>query len=218
MTTIRRNEQGAVSALLVTSVILGIFTLGFAGTTIWAYMSYSEEKTDVDGKIALAEAEAKKTQADSDEKKFAEREKEPRREFVGPEDYGRVVFSYPKTWSTYIAKDASKGGQYEAYLNPVTVPAVASTQQYALRVTISEQDYDKVLATYDGLIKKGDLKSSTSSVDGQNGTRLDGSFSKDIRGAAVFYKIRDKTLIIQTDADTFKPEFENIIKTIKFNT
>jgi hypothetical protein len=214
----RQQERGAVTGSLIAAIILGVFTIGFAGTTIWAYLSYSEQKTDVDAKIDLAKAEAKKTQADEDEKKFSEREKEPRREFVGPEDYGRVVFDYPKTWSAYVAKDASKGGQYEAYLNPVTVPAVSSTQQFALRVVISEQDYDKVLATYEGLIKKGDLKSSTVSVDGQNGTRIDGSFTKDIRGAAVFYKIRDKTLIIQTDADIFKPEFENIIKTIKFNT
>lgn len=192
--------------------------IGFAATTIWAYMSYTEQKTDVDGKIALATAEAKKEQADEDERKFAEREKEPRREFVGPEDYGRLVFQYPKTWSAYIAKDASTGGEFEAYLNPTTVPAVSATQQFALRVNISDQDYDKVLASFDSLIKKGDLKSSTTSSNGQNGTRIDGTFSKDIRGAVVVYKIRDKTLVMRTDAEVFKPEFENIIKTIKFNT
>jgi hypothetical protein len=47
--------------------------------------------------------------------------------------------------------------------------------------------------------------------------RLDGSFSTDIRGSAVIFKIRDKTVTIRTDADTFKPDFENIIKTINFN-
>jgi hypothetical protein len=217
-TTTRHNERGAVSGWLITAIVLGVFTTAFAATTIWAYLSYNEQKTDVDGKIALAEAEAKKKQADEDETKFAEREKEPNRQFVGPEDYGRLTFDYPKTWSAYIASDAVKGGVYEAYLNPVTVPVVKTNQQFGLHVTISDQDYDKILATYDSLIKKGDLKSSATSANGQNGTRLDGSFSKDIRGAAVFYKVRDKTLIVQTDADTFKPDFENIIKTIKFNT
>ncbi|MDB5165422.1 MAG: exported protein of unknown function [Candidatus Saccharibacteria bacterium] len=217
-TIYRHYERGAVTASLIIAIILGVFTIGFAATTIWAYLSYTEQKTDVDGKTALAQAEAKKTQADEDEKKFAEREKEPNREFVGPDDYGRLTFNYPKTWSAYIAKDAAAGGTFEAYFNPVTVPTVSATQQFSLRVTISEQEYDKVLTTYDGLIKKGDLKSSPTSVNGQNGTRLDGSFSKDIRGAAVFYKIRDKTLQVQTDADVFKPDFENLIKTIKFNT
>lgn len=217
-TTNRQHEKGAVSGSLIAAIILGVFMTVFAATTVWAYMNYTEQKTDVDGKIALAEAEAKKEQADEDEQKFAEREKEPRREFVGPEDYGRLVFNYPKTWSTYIAKDASVGGEFEAYFNPITVPSVSPTQQFALRVNISDQDYDRVLATYDALIKKGDLKSSATSANGQNGTRIDGSFTKDIRGAVVIYKIRDKTLVLRTDAEVFKPEFENIIKTIKFNT
>jgi hypothetical protein len=219
-TTFRQSERGAISGGAVAAIILGVCATAFAGLAIWALLNYNEAKTDVDGKTALAVAEAKKIQADDDEKKFAEREKEPRREFVGPDDYGRLTFAYPKTWSVYVAKDVTKGGTYEAYLNPGTVPPVSNAQQFALRVTISEDDYDKVIGTYEALIKKGDLKSSTTSSNGQSGTRLDGNFSKDIRGAAVFYKIRDKTLTVQTDVDSsnIKAEFENIIKTIKFNT
>jgi hypothetical protein len=218
----RTYERGSATASLITAIILGIFAAAFAGLALWAYLSYTEQKTDVDGKIALAESEAKKTQLDEDEKKFAEREKEPRREFVGPDDYGRLTFMYPKTWSAYVEKDVTngKGGEYKAYLNPVVVPPVSEAQPFALRVTITDTGYDKVISTYDGLVQKGTLKASTTSANGQNGSRLDGSFSKNIRGSAVFYKIRDKTLIIQTDVDSsdIKAEFENIIKTIKFNT
>ena len=117
----------------------------------------------------------------------------------------------------YVAKDGSTSDGFQAYLNPVTVPPVTSNQQYSLRVTIEQQDYDQVVKTYQLLVQKGDLKSSATSSNGNNGTRLDGSFTKNLRGAAVIYKIRDKTVIIQTDADTFKPDFENIIKTINFN-
>jgi len=104
-------------------------------------------------------------------------------------------------------------------MNPISVPSVsnANTQQYALRVTIESKDYDKVIASYESLVKKGDLKSSAVSVNGNNGTRLNGSFSKDIRGSAVIYKIRDKTVTLRTDADTFKPDFDALITTIKFN-
>ena len=219
-TTFRQSERGVITGGTIAAIILGVCATVFAGLAIWALLGYNEAKTDADGKTALAVAEAKKLQSDDDEKKFAEREKEPRKEFVGPDDYGRLTFSYPKTWSVYVAKDVARGGTFEAYLNPGTVPPVSSAQQFALRVTISEDDYDKVLATYESLIKKGDLKSSTTSSNGQSGSRLDGSFSKDIRGAAVFYKIRDKTLIIQTDVNgsDIKAEFEAIIKTIKFNT
>jgi len=54
-------------------------------------------------------------------------------------------------------------------------------------------------------------------ADGNNGTRLDGAFTKDIRGYAVIFKIRDKTLTIRTDANTFKSDFNKLINTIKFN-
>ena len=83
---------------------------------------------------------------------------------MGPEDYGRLTFQYPKNWSVYVDKDVTKGGTYSAYLNPVTVPPVSSSQQYALRVTIEEKDYDKVLASYDASVKKGDLSSSSVKV------------------------------------------------------
>jgi hypothetical protein len=211
------SERGAVSGLLIATILLSILSAAAIGGGIWAYLNYTEQKTDVDGKIDVAVTTAKKEQADADEAKFAEREKEPNREFVGPEDYGRLTFEYPKTWSVYVDKDITEGGSYEAYLNPVTVPPVAATQQYALRVTIEQSDYEEVIDKYDQLVKKGDLRASSVTVGGNNGTRLEGSFTKDIRGSAVIYKIRDKTLTLRTDADTFKPDFNALIATIKFN-
>lgn len=213
----RTYEQGGVSGSLLAIIGLIVLVLVAGSFAIWAYLNYNEQKTDVDGKVALAVVQGKKVQSDEDEKKFAEREKEPNRQFVGPDNYGRLTFDYPKTWSVYEATDVSKGGDYEAYLNPVTVPPVTSTQQYSLRVLIQEKDYDQIVKSFEALVKKGDLRSTATSTDGNNGTRFDGNFSKNLRGSAVIYRIRDKTLTVQTDADTFKPDFENIIKTIKFN-
>lgn len=212
-----QNQKGAVSGSLIAVIGLSVLVVAAVSVAIWAFINYNEQKTNVDGKVSLAVAEAKKEQGDVDEAKFAEREKQPNRQFVGPDDYGRLTFDYPKTWSAYIAKDVSKGGDFEAYLNPITVPPVSSLQQYALRVAIEEKDYDQVVKSYEPLVKKGDLRSSVTSANGNNGTRLDGNFSKDIRGSAVIYKIRDKTVTLRTDADTFKPDFENLIKTINFN-
>ena len=214
----RRHEQGGVSGSTLAIIGLIILVLGAGSAAIWAYVNYNEQKTNVDGKIDLAVAEAKKEQSDVDEAKFAEREKEPNRQFVGPDDYGRLTFMYPKTWSVYVARDVSKGGSYESYLNPVTVPPVSNTQQFSLRVLVEEKDYDQVVKSYENDVEKGELRSSVTSANGHNGTRLDGNFTKDIRGSAVIYKIRDKTLTIRTDADTFKPDFEKIITTIDFNT
>ncbi len=215
-----KNEKGAANVLFITTISLAVLTVGFAALAVWAYINYSAQKTNVDGKITSAVAIAKKAQADSDEAKYLAREKQPYIQFVGPDDYGRLTFDYPKNWSVYVDKDISSGGTtYAAYLNPGSVPPVsnADTQQYALRVTIESTDYDKVVASYQDLVQSGDLSSSAVSVNGNNGTRLDGNFTKNIRGSAVIYKIRDKTVTLRTDADTFKPDFENIIKTIKFN-
>lgn len=217
MKTFRRNEQGAVSGSMIAIVGLIVLVLGAGSFGIWAYMQYDDASANLKGKVDLAVAEAKKEQADEDEQKFAEREKEPNRLFVGPDDYGRLTFNYPKTWSVFEAKDTAKGGTYEAYLNPIVVPPVTTIQQFALRVTIEEKDYDQVVDTYERLVKKGELRSSATSSNGHSGTRFDGNFNKNIRGSAVLYKIRDKTVTIRTDANTFKPDFEKIIKTIDFN-
>lgn len=212
-----KTQAGFVDKRVVVITILSITTAIFLGLSIWAFIGYKDQKTDVDTRVANAVSTAEKNQADADEAKFTKLEKEPNREFAGPDDYGRVTFKYPKTWSVYVDKDVTKGGTFSAYLNPVTVPPVSNTQQFALRVTIEEKDYDKVLASYDSAVKKGDLKSSSISVNGVNGTRLDGSFSKDIRGSAAIFKIRDKTLTIRSDANTFKADFNALVTTVKFN-
>jgi hypothetical protein len=212
-----KNEAGAISGSLITIILLGILFLAAGSAAIWAYMNYTEQKTNVDGKVKLAVAEARKDQSDTDAAKFTEREKEPNRQFVGPDDYGRLTFDYPKTWSVYIAKDITEGGDYLAYLNPITVPPVSDKQQYGVRVTIEQADYDKVVKTYQARVDKGDLRTTGFSANGNTAIRLDGNFTKDIRGAAVIFKVRDKTVTLRTDSDTFKPDFENIIKTINFN-
>ena len=212
-----KHESGAVSGLLILIAVLSVLFLIAGSLAIWAYVNYNEQKTNVDGKIDLAVAEARKDQAEIEAEKFAEREKEPNRQFVGPDDYGRLTFDYPKTWSVYVAKDISEGGTYQAFLNPVTVPPVSDKQQFSLRVSIEQTDYDQVLKTYDARIKKGDLRSGGFSANGHNGIRFDGNFSKDIRGSAVVMKLRDKTVTVRTDADTFKPDFDKLIQTINFN-
>lgn len=217
MNNYRTSEQGGISGALLAIILLSIAVVGLGVLSVWAYMNYDEQKTNVDGKVALAVVEAEKKQAEKDEAKFLEREKEPNRQFAGPDDYGRLTFSYPKTWSVYVERDVAKGGSYKAYLNPVTVPPVSEKQQFALRVTIDEKDYDAVLKSYQPRVNTGKLKTGAVSANGHDGTRIEGAFTEDIRGTAVIYKIRDKTITIRTDADTFKPDFEKLITTINFN-
>lgn len=221
MTKNHLREQGGIDGAMIAVILLSLGVVVMGALAGWLYVQYNDQKTNVDAKVSSAVAEAKRKQAEDDDAKFAQREKEPNRQFIGPGDYGRLTFDYPKTWSVYIASDTSNGGDYQAYLNPLEVPPVSaggnSTQRFALRVVIQNKAMKDVVSQYDSLVQTGKLSSRTFDTNGQTGTRLDGSFSDDVRGAVVIFKIRDKTVSIFTDADTFKPDFENIIKTIKYN-
>lgn len=218
----KKNEflqQGSVSGALITSVVLGVLVVVLGSVSIWAMVNYSDQKDNVDSKISVAVAAAKQQQGEEDDKKFAEREKEPYDRFVGPDDLGRVEFDYPKTWSAHVARDSkSSGSGYEAYLHPKVVPPIVNNSQYALRMVIEPRQYEEVLRQYENRVENGDLRSSSIRVSGYNGTRLDGKFNKEIEGSAVFFKVRDKTLMIATDATVFRPDFDKIIlKSLDFN-
>jgi len=202
---------------LILTIVFIITTLAAIGGGVWAYMNYLDQKDNTDAKISTAVAAGVKEQADKDAADFLQKEKQPNRQFAGPDDYGRLAFDYPKTWSTYVSKDTETGGTYEAYFNPVSVPPIKDTTQYALRVTIKQDEYEKVLASYDSLVKRGDLVATAIKADGTDGTRLEGNFTKDIRGLAVVFKIRDKTVIMRSDAETFRADFDALISTITFN-
>jgi hypothetical protein len=215
----RRLEVGAINGSMIAIAALILLVIVFGSFGIWSYLNYTEQKSNVDTKIADAAAKATLEQATKDEEDFAKREKEPMRQFVGPSDYGRLTFDYPKTWSAYQDTDISGGGgvTYAAYLNPILVPPVSDKTKFALRITIEQKIYDKALDVYAPLIKKGDLKSSVYSDGIHTGTRLEGKFNKDIIGTAVLIKMRDRTLTLRTDGDVFKSDFESILKTVKFN-
>lgn len=212
-----KKENGEANIWLILTISFMVTTVGLGGAFAWALTNYFDQKDNVDTKVSTAVTEAVKKQADKDAATFEEEDKKPNRQFAGPEDFGSLSFSYPKTWSVYVDDDASGDGTYKAYLNPVSVPPVNDKTQYALRVTIETKDYDLALNPYTTIVKKGDLKSSTVKVNGVDATRLDGNFSKDIRGSAVIFKLRDKTVTVRTDADTFKGDFEAIVASMKFN-
>ncbi len=217
MNTLHKYETGGVSIMLIMVIILSVATILFGGLSIWAYTEYQKASNDVNGQVQVAVLEAQKEQQDELEERFADREKEPNRDFVGPDDYGRVTFKYPKTWSVYVASDPTRGGKYEAYLHPVTVPRISASEQFALRVTIEERDYDQVIDSYRSKVNNGDLRSSATQSQGNVGTRFDGNFTQNIRGSAVVYKLRDKTLTLRTDANTFTSDFDSLIATVNFN-
>ena len=67
-----KHEQGGISGSMIAIILLVILVLAAGSFAIWAYVNYDDQKTNVEGKIKLAVAEAEKTQSEEDEKKFAD--------------------------------------------------------------------------------------------------------------------------------------------------
>ena len=211
------SEQGSANPLLIASVILGGLAALFAGGLIWIYGSYIDARDNVDKKVAVAVTEAKKVQSEEDAKLYEERRKQPYEQLSGPSDLGAVTLNYPNTWSVYIP-NPGRNGQYEAYLHPSAVPAVSQAQAFATRVFVLSQPYESTVAAYRDAVASGAIKSSPVTVNGFTGVRFDGKFSDTRKGAAVLFKVRDKTLFLGTDSETFLGDFNDVVlKSIDFN-
>ena len=211
------REAGFANNWLIIGVIFITTTVIALGVMAWALVNYFNEKNTVETQVSEAVAVAKKEEAEAYDAKLDAYERSPIYTFTGPEDFGSVSFDYARNWSVYVDKDGD-GSSYQAYLNPVSVPPISSSQQFALRVTIENKDYDSAISSYQSKVRSGDLTSSAVQIGGETGTRLDGTFTNDIRGSAVVFKIRDKTLTLRTDAQTFKADFDALIQTLTFNS
>ena len=129
-----------------------------------------------------------------------------------------MSLKYPKTWSAYVAKDASQGGEYDAYLHPAEVPPVGNANTiFALHVQIKSESFETADNRYKSLVQSGKLTTSVISVGGVDATRYDGTFANNLVGSAVIFKIRDKTVTIETGAEIYRDDFAKILNTITFN-
>ena len=181
---------------------------------VLAKRDYNELEENVNLKIEQAVSEAKTEQALAD----AEEAKKDTRTFTGPTDYGQLSFDYPKSWSVYIASDASKGGDFTAYLNPIEVEPVSESTVYALRVTIRDKDFETVTKEYQKYLDKGELSVETTTVDGVTANRYTGKLpNTELNGVIVIFKIRDKTAILRTDSTLLVKDFDTVLSTVKFN-
>lgn len=198
--------------LFVTLVLAVTFGVLFA----WKYTEWEALNMDLEGQVDAALTLAIAENTAQLEEEFLEREKYPYKTFAGPTDYGSLSFEYPKTWSVYISKDASNGGDFEAYMNPLEVQPVSSTSINALRVIIRDQAFDTVVRTYDGLVRSGKLDLSVRVVGNATANLYVGELPNGIRGMLVAFKLRDKTVLLQTDAELFSNEFYTLLDTVTF--
>lgn len=209
----KKTHNTLIETILL--VIISIVAIVFIWLYIQKYIQWKTTSDNLNAQIDSAVAVAVAENTTKMEAEFAEREKFPYKTFTGPVDYGSFSFTYPQTWSVYIAKDASKGGDFEAYLNPVEVyPTSDSSTINALRVKIRDASFDSVVKSYESAIKRGTLTLKTETVGGILANIYTGEVAKEMRGAIMVLKLRDKTVILQTDAEKFLDEFYRILGSV----
>jgi hypothetical protein len=199
-----------VGVLLLISIIFGV----------WAFSQRSKFKNETEAIVATEVAAAEEALSSRLNDEFLEREKEPLKEYSGPDALGNVTVEYPKTWSAHVDESGSGRIPLQGYFHPNFVPGLRSGIAFALRIEVIEDDYTKVLRTYDSAVRT--RKVSISPIDAENvtgvsGSRIDGEVVRDKKGSAVLFPLRDKTLLVMTESDQYKNDFDNIIlKNLRF--
>ena len=204
--------------LIQNSVIAGlaILMILFAALFFMKASEYNELSDDIDTTVASQVAELADARLTALEKEFDERDKKPYSSFVGPEDYGRLQFSYPRTYSMYVTSDASDGKDYQAYFHPNQILAIDGNHAYALQLDIMNSSYDTVITEYEN---DASLTRRSYTVNGQNAAYFTGTLpGTEFDGYVVVIKIRDKTVVLKTYDSIFKQDFDNIIDSITFNS
>ncbi len=210
----KKSHRNIIEIIII--VVLALISIVFIWLYIQKYIDYDTISTDVQGQIDAAVAMAVAENTTKMEEEFLEREKYPYKNFMGPIDYGSLTFEYPKTWSVYVAKDATSGGDFEAYLNPGEVEPVSNQTINALRVTIRNTSFDQATRSYDNYLRNGRLTLSTRNVGGALANIYVGELPSSIHGVLAMFKLRDKTVMLQTDADVFAAEFYKLLDTVSF--
>ncbi len=200
-------------------IVVSLLAVLFIGLFIWMWVKWNDASTNVKGKVDVAVAEAKNELQTKLESEFEEKEKYPYKVFTGPTDLGELSFEYPKTWSLYVQSNASRGGDYAAYLNPGQVNVVQDDTVMALRVSIKGTLFDQAISDFAEKVRSGDMTLSTTVVNGNNVNVYTGKMDNEYQGIICVFKLRDKTVMLQTDSTSvFSDDFYRILKTVKFNS
>jgi len=210
------GEQGSTNTLLLPLIVLAVLFVGATSFAVWAFSGRQDYKNNSDAKVVAAVAANKKKVQAADAVQYAEAAKNPLTVYAGPDAYGGVRVSYPKTWSVYV-DTSSSSTPLNAYFHTDYVPSTQSKQTYQLRVQVVARSYSSELSKYASIIKRGSATAAAYSlpkVPTIVGTRINGSIfsgSQAAPGTIVLVPVRDKTLEIWTESNDYLPDFNTYI-------
>lgn len=201
-------------SFLIPFILSIVFAVTFIGLFIWAFMGMQDFKNNVTPKIDAAVKVAVQNESSRKDNEFLEKEKSPVRTFTGPDTFGAVTFSYPKTWSAYVINNEKASAPLDGYLHPDVVPDVNGKTAYALRVRVLDKQYNEHMKSFEGKTKQGKITARAFAPKNQPkiiGTRLDGEVNVGQKVHMIVLPLRDKTIEISTESDQFLADFEKIV-------
>ena len=216
-----QQPRKAPVGLIISAVVLGLFAVDMLVLTILFYGQMSDYKNNSDQKSAAAVEVAKKEQEKQLNAQFVEKEKEPLISYVAPSTAAGTTIVYPKTWSLYVVEGKS-GAVVDAYFNPIAVTDVGNDANvYALRAQVLDKPYTTVVKEYEADAKKGTVQVAPykpAVENAQEGVRLDGVVRDDVKGAMVIVPVRDKTIKLWTETDTYINDFNTfVLKNLQYS-
>ncbi len=212
---IKHNQDGAVSGLgisLVLTVLLLIATIGVAG---WAFTGRQDYKNNVDTKIAAAQEVAKQQESTAKDRQFAEEIKQPLKTYSGPEAYGSLVLSFPKTWSGYVEDSGTGNALVDGYFAPNVVPGVTSAGSiFSLRVQVVGQSYSQVLQSFSGQVQSGKAVITAYALPRLPkvvGVKVVGQIQAQKTVTMIVLPLRSQTIKLWTEGNQYQTDFANNI-------
>lgn len=182
---------------------------------VWSFSQYKTYKNDADVLIAEAVEQAKAEQATELEAQFQMERDRLYNTYVTDPVLANISLQYPRDWSFYLEQSTTGRIQIEAIFHP-TVVAKADPGTYGLRLQLLQQLYSDVVDDYQRAIEKGELNATPIQSNNVDGLRLDGQIDNDHTGALVILPIRDKTLVISTEANDYLSVFNEAIGKLVF--
>lgn len=203
------------NVLVIPLALITLFFIAAAVFGYWAYGQYQDYKNNVDQKISAANDKAVAAEDVKKDAQFAEAEKSPFKVYKGPESFGAIQVTFPKTWSAYVDEGSVTSQGVNGYFYPNVVPSLTSRDSsFALRVQVLTRSYSSVLQSFSSFVtaKKGTIVPyALPKLPSVVGVRLDGEVVSQKQGAMIILPLRDKTLEVWTEAPAFLPDFNNNI-------
>lgn len=202
------------------SVLLGLFLLISLVFGLWAFSAMLDYKDNSDKKSDLAVSKALTEQKSKLDAAYEEKAKSPYDTYQASSEFGSLRFEYPKSWSLYVDSKISGGSSsIDGYAHPSFVPGVGSETSFALRFQVVDNQYAEELKSYDASLQNSGTTVSpyrSEKVQQVLGSKISGKITPNKSGVMFLLPLRDKTIKIWTESNTYAVELDKLMSTLSY--